>query len=203
MTKYKVAGSNGFLIEFFQTYWDHYMARPLSNNHNLLSQQIGPLANQPSIYHVNSKKNGATDISDFRPINVLSIIPKIITKILATRQQPFIPLLIDHHQTAFTEGRQLMQMFLSTREILHHLSKNKVPSIFLKVDFKKAFDSLSWNFLLEVLIVRGFPPRCIAWVRNFLISSTSYLKVNGLKGTPFYYRRGLRQGDPYLYYSSF
>jgi Reverse transcriptase (RNA-dependent DNA polymerase) len=89
-----------------------------------------------------------------------------------------------------------MQTFLSTRELLCHLVKNKISSIFMKIDFQKAFDSISWDFLLEVLRVRGFPPLWIVWMRSLLISSTSFLKINGLKGQSFYYRKGLRQGDP-------
>jgi Reverse transcriptase (RNA-dependent DNA polymerase) len=33
-------------------------------------------------------------------------------------------------------------------------------------------------------------------MRSLLISSTSFLKINGLKGQSFYHRKGLRQGDP-------
>jgi hypothetical protein len=46
-----------------------------------------------------------------------------------------------------------MQTLLSTQELLHHLVKNKIPSIFLKADFQKAFDTLSWDFLKA----RDFP----------------------------------------------
>jgi ribosomal protein L34 len=42
----------------------------------------------------------------------------------------------------------------------------------------------------------GFPPLWIVWIRSLLISSTSYLKINDIKGEPFYHRKGLRQGDP-------
>jgi Reverse transcriptase (RNA-dependent DNA polymerase) len=87
----------------------------------------------------------------------------------------------------FIKGRQLMQTFLSTRETLYHLAKNKVPSIFMKIDFQKAFNTLSWDFLLEALGAKGFPNLFISWVKNLLIFSTSFLKINGLKGDTFYH----------------
>jgi Reverse transcriptase (RNA-dependent DNA polymerase) len=68
--------------------------------------------------------------------------------------------------------------------------------IFFKIDFTKAFDTLSWEYLLEVMRARGFPRLWITWIKNLLISTTSRIKVNGLNGDYFYHQRGLRQGDP-------
>jgi Reverse transcriptase (RNA-dependent DNA polymerase) len=194
--KDKAVGPDEFPIEFFHHYWDiiwEDLYRAVSAFYH----------NKLDLWRINEayialipKKSSATIISDFRPISVLSAIPKIITKILATRLQPYVPLLVDKHRTTFTKGRHLMQTFLSTHEMLHHLSRNRIPSVLLKLDFHKAFDNISWSFLLKVLRVRGFPPVWIAWVTNLLISSTSFLKINGLRGTLFYHRRGLRQGDP-------
>ncbi|KAJ4816106.1 RNA-directed DNA polymerase (reverse transcriptase)-related family protein [Rhynchospora pubera] len=65
-----------------------------------------------------------------------------------------------------------------------------------KVDFAKAFDSISWTFLTNLLIERGFPPAWIAWLLDILKSSSSTIKVNGEVTDFFFHRRGLRQGDP-------
>jgi Reverse transcriptase (RNA-dependent DNA polymerase) len=89
-----------------------------------------------------------------------------------------------------------MQTFISIRELLCHLAKNKIPSIFMKIDFQKVFDSISWDYLLEVFRACSFPLLWIVWMRSLLISSTSFLKINGLKGQSFYHRKGLHQGDP-------
>jgi retron-type reverse transcriptase len=122
------------------------------------------------------KKSNKKTLSDYRPISVLSAIPKILTEILASRLQPYLQNLINTNQTAFIKGRQLMQTFISSRELLCYLAKNKIPSIFMKIDVQKAFDSISWDYLIEVLRARSFPPFWIMWMRNLLISSTSYLK---------------------------
>jgi Reverse transcriptase (RNA-dependent DNA polymerase) len=82
-------------------------------------------------------------LSNYRPISVLSAVPKILTKILTTRLQPYLHRMISNNQTTFIKGRQLMQTFLSTRELLCHLVKNKISSNFMKIDFQKAFDSIS------------------------------------------------------------
>lgn len=65
-----------------------------------------------------------------------------------------------------------------------------------KVDFEKAFDSVDWCFLVNVLIERGFPPKWTSVVLNSLQTSSSTVLVNG-SVTPFFlHKRGLRQGCP-------
>lgn len=63
--------------------------------------------------------------------------------------------LISLQQTAFIKGRQISKKFIATREMLHHIKASKEPTMFFKVDFAKAFDSIYWEFLCKVLEVRG------------------------------------------------
>jgi Reverse transcriptase (RNA-dependent DNA polymerase)/zinc-binding in reverse transcriptase len=142
------------------------------------------------------KKPGATRIEDFQPISVLSAISKIITKLLAERLRLFLPELISLHQTAFINERRITETFILARQSLSFLHKHNIPSVLLKIDFKKAFDSISWDYLLQLIRRRKFPNRWISWIHNILISSSSSVKVNVILGQPFFHRRGLRQGDP-------
>ncbi|XP_039144849.1 uncharacterized protein LOC120282161 [Dioscorea cayenensis subsp. rotundata] len=63
-------------------------------------------------------------------------------------------------------------------------------------DCKKAFDSVDWGFLLELLRARGFGERWIGWVRTILASSKAKFLVNNAQCGYVRFRRGLRQGDP-------
>lgn len=66
----------------------------------------------------------------------------------------------------------------------------------LKLDIAKAFDSVSWSFLLEILRHRVFGPRWISRVALMLSSSSTRVLINGAPGDQFWHARGLRQGDP-------
>lgn len=55
------------------------------------------------------------------------------------------------------KGRFIAENFISTREILHHVAHTKWPAVFTKIDFSKAFDSLDWDFLIQIMKARGFP----------------------------------------------
>jgi hypothetical protein len=68
--------------------------------------------------------------------------------------------------------------------------------VLLKIDIAKAFDSVAWNFLLEVLQHMGFGRRWRNWVSMILASSSTKILINGRPGRRICHARGLRQGDP-------
>lgn len=133
--------------------------------------------------------------SDFRPISVINLIPKLISKVLSNRLRWRLPDLIFNRQTAFVHGRQIFENFITTRELLHHIAYAKEKAIFAKVDFRKAFDTLEWPFLMAVMTARGFPARWIGWVNSLWTTSSSRIIVNSKESAPFTHKRGLRQGD--------
>jgi hypothetical protein len=76
------------------------------------------------------------------------------------------------------------------------LHKLKIPTLFLKLDIHKAFDTIDWSYLLEVLQALGFGPRWREWVSILFRTATSRPLLNGLHGHAFHHGRGVRQGDP-------
>lgn len=67
--------------------------------------------------------------------------------------------------------------------------------LLLKLDISKAFDTISWPFLLELLRARGFGQRLCRWIEALLSTATSRIQLNGHQGPPITHRRGVRQGD--------
>lgn len=89
------------------------------------------------------KLEGANAVKDFRPISIINLLPKMISKLLVTRLAKFLPDLVSPNQTAFVQGRQILENFLATHEMLHHISVNKGHVVFLKINFVKTFDTLN------------------------------------------------------------
>ncbi|KAM0878358.1 hypothetical protein ACQ4PT_034930 [Festuca glaucescens] len=104
--------------------------------------------------------------------------------------------LVGANQTAFIRNRCIQDNFLLVKESAKLLHRRKISSFLLKVDMAKAFDSLSWPFLLSVLRQRGFGPRWLKWIALILRTASTSVMVNGFAGNPFFHGRGLRQGDP-------
>jgi hypothetical protein len=66
----------------------------------------------------------------------------------------------------------------------------------LKVDIAKAFDSVAWPFLIDILRHIGFSRRWCNWISALLSTASTKVVVNGRPGRQIAHARGLRQGDP-------
>lgn len=84
------------------------------------------------------------------------------------------------------------------QQIARQLHNSKAPRVLLKLDIARAFDSVLWPFLLEILQHLEFGLRWLAWVSILLATSSTRVLINGTPGPPVDHARGLRQGDPLL-----
>ena len=64
------------------------------------------------------------------------------------------------------------------------------------IDFKKAFDTVSRDFLFRTLSAFGFGPSFIQWIHTFYNNISNCVLNNGFSTQPFTVERGVRQGDP-------
>jgi len=142
------------------------------------------------------KKDDAASVKDFRPISLIHSFANLVTKVLANRLAGRLNELVSVNQSAFVRGRCIHDNFLLVQQTARFLHQQKQPRILLKLDISKAFDSVSWPFLLEVLQRRGFGPVWRNMICGLLSSSSSRVLLNGVPGEVIYHRRGLRQGDP-------
>ena len=142
------------------------------------------------------KKECAKSISDYRPISMVRSVYKVIAKILSSRLRPLLGNLVGSSQTAYIKGRQILDGALILNETISWLQKSKKAGVILKLDFAKAYDSVSWDFLLEVLRAMGFGRKWRSWIRWCVSTATTSILVNGSPLRPTSMGRGLRQGDP-------
>lgn len=142
------------------------------------------------------KRADANSVTDYRPISLSHSTGKVISKLLATRLAGELNVLVSRSQSAFIKRRSIHDNFLYTQNIIKELHRSGLPALFLKLDIAKAFDSVRWDFLLEVLDRMGFGTRWRSWVSILLASASSSVLLNGARGRWFRHKNGLRQGDP-------
>ncbi|GKB14264.1 RNA-directed DNA polymerase, eukaryota, reverse transcriptase zinc-binding domain protein [Tanacetum coccineum] len=68
--------------------------------------------------------------------------------------------------------------------------------MFFKVDFAKAYDSVRWDYLIDVLKAFGFGPTWCNWIRGTFSCAKASILVNESPSKEFSFHRGLKQGDP-------
>lgn len=141
------------------------------------------------------KKIGASNPANFRPITMIHSFAKLISKILAMRLAPRLNELIDKNQNAFIRSRTIHDNFKYIQRAAVLIRKKKIPMLLLKLDISKAFDTLSWPFLLEIMRARGFGPKWCRWISSLLSTASSRIILNGRQGLKIKHFRGVRQGD--------
>jgi len=142
------------------------------------------------------KKPDADLVKDFRPISLVHNFAKLVTKVLANRLAGRLDEMVSPNQSAFIKKRFIQDNFMMVQQTVKFLHNQKQPRILLKLDITKAFDSVSWAFLLEVLRKLGFGSRWRDLVCALLTSSSTQVLLNGTPGDFIQHKRGLRQGDP-------
>lgn len=193
----KAPGPDGFTGEFFKRFWEIISAdviAAMQQVYELRGRRLG-LLNTANIALL-PKKADAVQVSDFRPISLIHSFAKLLAKILANRLASRLDSLVSRSQSAFIKRRCIQDNFMYTQNLTRILHRSKTPSLLLKLDIAKAFDSVKWGYILELLQVLGFGPRWREWISMMWSSSSSRVILNGETGDRFWHRKGLRQGDP-------
>ena len=142
------------------------------------------------------KRKDPTSLADFRPISLIGCIYKIISKALSNRFKKVIGSVIDEVQSAYVEGRNILDGPLIVNEVCSWAKKLKKKILLFKVDFDKAFDSVNWGYLDSVLLQMGFGNKWRSWIHACLSSARASVVVNGCPTDEFNMSKGVRQGDP-------
>ena len=95
---------------------------------------------------------------DYRPISCCNTIYKCISKIIVARIKQCIPDIINPSQSAFVQGRSIADNVLITQDLMLNYHRDiGPPRCALKVDIMKAYDTVSWDFILSILSCMGTP----------------------------------------------
>lgn len=196
----KAAGPDGFGAGFYQKFWPLIKNDVMSIFAAFYSEDSSLVRSfsriNLSVVALIPKGNAPDKVEDFRPISLLNCSMKIITKIMATRLSLYISSMVDSSQSAFQRGMSSLDSIGMAHELVHYSSRKRSDICILKIDFRKAFDSISWDFLLSVLKGRKFSDRWCAWIETIIFSSSTAVIVNGVKTRQISCKRGLHQGDP-------
>ena len=129
-------------------------------------------------------------------ITLLNLDYKIASKVIAKRMDKVLSLLINPDQTGFIKGRFIGQNIRLINDILEQTKLHNIPGILLQLDFRKAFDTIEWEFIQRTIALFNFGNSIQRWISIFYSKTESAVLNNGFCTNYFQLSRGVRQGCP-------
>ncbi|GKA65583.1 hypothetical protein Tco_0765290, partial [Tanacetum coccineum] len=166
----KAPGPNGYTTAFFKEAWDIIATDVNKAIKEFFTNGVLLKELNHTILALIPKVTTPMTINDFHLISCCNVLYKCISKIISNQMKESLMDLRDTSRCAF------------------------------KVDIQKAYDTVDWKFLHDILIGFGFHPHMIGWIMECVTSTSFSLIINGSLYGYFKGQRGLRQGDPISLY---
>ncbi|KAJ9557765.1 hypothetical protein OSB04_012379, partial [Centaurea solstitialis] len=191
----KVPGPDGFSFKFYKHCWEIIKGDVISLVRQF--EKDGKFSEGCNSLFISlfPKKNDALSLRDYRLISLIDLL-------LMERLKKVVGKIVSMEQSAYVEGRQILDGPLMVNEVCGWAKRAKKRILLFKVDFEKAFDSISWSYLDSILEQMYFCPKWRSWIKACLKSARASVLVNGSPTREFPLSRGLRQRDtlsPFLF----
>jgi hypothetical protein len=143
MAANKAAGPDGFNAEFYQKNWELVKQDLFGLLEDFQKGELDIARLNYGIITLVPKGNDADRIQKYRPICLLNVSFKIITRVIVNRLIQVIWRVVLLNQTAFIKGRYIMEGVNILHEILNDThTKRKKSGLLFKIDFENAFDKV-------------------------------------------------------------
>jgi hypothetical protein len=188
----KSPGPDGFNLNFFKACWSIVKQDVMDFLRKFHENAVLPKAVTTSFLTLIPKKDHPQVLFDYHHICLIGSLYKILSKILANRLKIVLGKVISTCQSAFLLNRQILDGVVVLNELIDLAKRSKDECFLFKVDFERAYDSVSWSFLECMMIKMGFQEGWLKWMRACIFQSSMSILVNGSPTADFKVGRGLR-----------
>lgn len=194
--KKSAPGPDGIPYKFYLVCWE-----PLGEL--LTAVYNEPATGEPILTERNTsvirlifKSGNPADISNYRPIALMNTEVKIYTHLINGRLRPLLDDLIHPSQSGFVPGRLMSDNLDVMDHFYNRYSDQQKGWMVGSLDFKKAYDTVSQDWVRKCLANVGIPTKMIQRVAAVQQSAVSRVNVRGFLTRPIKIRLGVRQGCP-------
>ena len=196
-------GPNGLTVKFFKCFFEDLAPLLLKFVQTCFNK--GQVTDDFKLsYTILLPKDSGSllEIKNYRPISLLNISFKIITKALANKIAPFLEDLVHPDQAAVIKGRSIQGHNHMIRDLISLANVRGDSACILSIDQQKAFDRVSHEWMFKVLERCNVGDSFLRWVKILSKGASSKILLNKILTTNYELLRGVRQGDvlsPILY----
>ena len=157
-----------------------------------LSQSYLPFEWRTHLIKPIFKSGERNSVRNYRPISLLSVVSKVLEKLVYNSIVDYTSSSISSCQFGFLRGRSTLQQLLIFFNILHN-SSSQIDVVYL--DFRKAFDSVAHNELLLKLWNFGINGKLWSWMKAYLTDRLQYVSVGHSTSSTLPVLSGVPQGS--------
>ena len=164
-------------------------------NYAIQTGQLAPSHLQSCISLLPKKEKDLRLIQNWKPISLSSCDLKIITKSYAKRLSLILPTILSESQAAYVPGRDINFNNRLLRTAQAFAQRQNKDYCVVSLDARKAFDSVSHSYLIQVMEAYQFPREFVQVFNTLYANNQATVQVNGHLSVPFKLGRGVKQGD--------
>lgn len=193
----KSPGSDGLINEFYKTFIKNLAPFLVDVFEEAIDRgELPPTLRQGLIKLIPKPKKDKLSIENWRPISLLNIDAKLFAMIFAKRLKLGLEDIIDEEQSGFMPGRNICNNIRLVLDMIDYNDYVLDDSFILFVDFYKAFDAISHQFMFKTIHSFGFGKRFCKAVKTLYKDSNSSIGLAHGTTPRFNIKRGIRQGCP-------
>ncbi|XP_074265751.1 uncharacterized protein LOC141588195 [Silene latifolia] len=161
----KAPGPDGYSSQFFKDAWEIVGPDVIAAIQNFFHHgQLLKQLNTTTLTLI-PKTSQPGSVLEFRPIACCNTVYKAIAKILSNRLNKVLPEIISPNQGGFVKGRSIVDNVLICQDLVRLYNRKAAsPRCLIKIDLRKAYDSVEWSFLQQMLEALNFPQKFIQLV---------------------------------------
>ena len=143
------------------------------------------------------KGGSTTEITNYRPISLLSCFSKIYEKLMHARLTKFLTVnnILYKSQYGFRSGHNCEHALLEAQCKLNDALKKKQIAVLLLLDFSKAFDMVDHDILLRKLEHYGIRGSYLDWFTSYLTNRQQFVFVNNHSSKKLSLKYSVPQGS--------
>jgi hypothetical protein len=150
----------------------------------------------PTLTKLIPKKDDTSNIRNWRPISLLSNFYKLISRAINNRLKAIAPRILSRAQKGFVPGKYMHEVLINTIERLEYCKDKKLNGFVVSADLKKAFDSVSHDFMKKCYDFYNFGPVIKKWLESIGTGRNASIILGAGEFTePFDLGKDHAQGD--------